>query len=303
MIPIICFSSIILITLGVLVWKKFIKKQNIKASYIIMALVFPISHLLMVVVTNVNDYSHLPTMERHRIAFIVTGIIADVIALYILFTGSNKESLEGQLKEMEYTMEAEAIHKKSRENREEEICLMRASFEEELIDIVNALEKGDTRESKDLLESANRTVDATRTKEFCKNPIVNAVLSEKEKECHKQGISLNVEMQYGGDMGLTAIETCSLYANLLDNAIHAAQVSATEEKKISLLTKKVGDYITVKVENTADSSSQKKDTRRKHYGKEIIDDIVKKHDGEWSAKWDKKANRYEAIVIVLHKGE
>ena len=296
------FVLIIVLTLALGFWKNIIKKQKVKWSNILMFLVFPIMQLVMVAIMDSMDISDYERLNVSRFIFIVVSLVADVIVMYLVFTRNSKEVLIAELREAEYALERDKADKVLRADMEVEIKKMKDSFAEWVNAISDELKQGDVDKSKAILEQANDNVSMIKTKEFCENPVVNAVLSEKLRECMKHGIEMNIDMQYRGDMGLTGVETCSLYSNLLDNAIRAALVSDCDVKSISLQTGKVGDYLTIRVENTADIRSQKKDNSRKHYGKEIIEEIVRRYGGEYSGTWDKKANRYEANAIILLKG-
>lgn len=300
MITIFLFSFIILVTLAALFWKKIVKKQIINAGVILLALVFPLCHLLTAIILRKLTDTDGILLEINKLTYIISGIIADVVLLIVLFTRENKEAVEEKYRQMENLREIQSVQNAAMLSKEAEIKRVKEAFLEEINQLVLEMETGNSTGSKEILERTNKQMGWG---EYSRNPVVNMLINERKRICEEKDIDFEITWQFGEDYNMTAVEICSLFSNLLDNAIKAADTSQSHKKTITLQTAMAGDYAVIKVTNTADEHSQKIDTSRKHYGKVIIDDIAQRYNGEYSGNWDKKKSIYEATVILLQRKE
>lgn len=63
-----------------------------------------------------------------------------------------------------------------------------------------------------------------RTKKhiWCKNTVINILLEDKEQIAHKYGITFKASLDVPEDLAISSPDLCSVFANLLDNALEAA---------------------------------------------------------------------------------
>ena len=121
-------------------------------------------------------------------------------------------------------------------------------------------------------------------------------MHEKAKSCDEKQIKLESAIKIGEVEGIKMVHMCSVFSNLLDNAIHAAQDYENGEKYISVNAKKQGDYYIVCVKNASNNPKLRK-TERKGYGREILEEIAAKYEGESNHHWE--ADEYCATVTLL----
>ncbi len=72
---------------------------------------------------------------------------------------------------------------------------------------------------------------------------------EKGHACEVAGIRLESELTLPGDLAVEPIHLCSIFSNLLDNAIRGAAGAQVEEPVISLKSRNEGDYVFICVVN------------------------------------------------------
>lgn len=132
---------------------------------------------------------------------------------------------------------------------------------------------------------------------YCFNPLINAVIADKAKECSSNKILLETNLEIGEIKQISLLHQCSLFSNLMDNAIHAAS-SFPGERYIRISASIQGAYLIIKVSNSSQNPS-KKEAMRKGFGIEIITDIVNTYQGYYSGKW--KDDEYKAIVSIMLK--
>ncbi len=222
-------------------WKKrrrWILNKSIYATFL-----FPVSQMLMMEILVYYITLQIATTRRYypeAIAIAMTGIIlyifADIFLFQVILDDSQKERLAVQLemmnlqacRELEYY---QYINEKIRESRK-----LRHDFGNQL-QTVYCIIQNDTapeqefavRVSKALEESGEQNFSA----EFCENIIVNVILEEKARIAARQGISLHVSVALPEEIFVEKVDLCSVFSNLLDNAIHAA-AKVSEDRYIQV---------------------------------------------------------------------
>lgn len=68
-----------------------------------------------------------------------------------------------------------------------------------------------------------QTLEACKRDNWCENPVLDAVLAIKWAEVQKKRISMEISCHVGKQCALSETEICSLFGNLLDNAIEACE--------------------------------------------------------------------------------
>ncbi|MCR5403032.1 MAG: GHKL domain-containing protein [Butyrivibrio sp.] len=88
------------------------------------------------------------------------------------------------------------------------------------------------------------------------NKVLDVILTTKSLQCQKQNITLNAMVDGELLNGIHVKDICSLFGNLLDNAIEAtSQIDEKEKRFITLNMKRKNDFIMVECENCSDPSN------------------------------------------------
>ncbi len=69
---------------------------------------------------------------------------------------------------------------------------------------------------------------------FCENRVVNAVMANKQAVCDREGIRLDAELRVPEKTALLEGELCSVFVNLMDNAIKAVKDLGAADRHISI---------------------------------------------------------------------
>ena len=110
------------------------------------------------------------------------------------------------------------------------------------------------------------------------NKVLDVVLTTKSLQCQKKNITLNAMVD--GDLlaDIHVKDICSLFGNILDNAIEASQQVVDKEKRlITLSVRKRNQFIIVECENYSDSENVKlrRNQRRSFFGKNNLPKTTK----------------------------
>ncbi|MCR5031950.1 MAG: ATP-binding protein, partial [Lachnospiraceae bacterium] len=152
------------------------------------------------------------------------------------------------------------------------------------------------------------------------NRVLDVVLTTKSLQCQKKDITLNAMVD--GDL-LSSIhvkDICSLFGNLIDNAIEATQMLEDPEKRlITLSVRNRNKFIIIECENYANDPSgnlknsrsrslfggrllprtTKPDAVRHGYGLKSITQIAEKYDGAMKCSYED--GWFKVKVLLAYK--
>lgn len=263
-----------------------------KKEYLLF-LVFPISQIMMIA----GDYEALKNMDILGNVGVVLSVIADIVLLYVLIHGSKKEKLEKELERVRYLNEIESERNSIMEKRQKELVEMKNSFEKRISAINDSLASGDRERAELDIDKLQEDLERSKPNTYCKHAVVNAVLSEKEKVCRELGFSLDTDLMIPAKINVEPLNVCSIFSNLLDNAIEAVEALPEGERRINVHGEMKGNYLFVKVENPATKEhAQRKRRKDRGYGTQILEDIAPKYDGQYVAAYENGV--YAATVGV-----
>ena len=291
--------TIIFVCVISIIWKRIYTQDSVNIKYLFLYFTFPLGQILILNYYNIKELITVDGLSYLSALGAIVGILANIILLYTFLEQRNREVIQQKIQEMENSVEIEEMQNAALDKEKEEINNIRREFMDQLDKVYDAIKCDNAEKGKAILKSLYITHADTKEKNYCKDPVINAVLIDKLHICEKYNIFVDIEISLDTDLLMNPVEICSLYCNLLDNAIHAVNVSDVENRFIRIRTKMNGDYLTIKMINTASEESQKKDQNRQHLGQQIINDIVNRYQGQWCGKWDMKNNIYEATVTIL----
>lgn len=114
---------------------------------------------------------------------------------------------------------------------------------------------------------------------YCINPTINAILSLKMEICKAEHIRLDSDISLPPAFSLNKMVVCSVFANILDNAIQACKISQEEDPEIRLNVGYQAGFLLIRCENTA-SETAPGSSGRNHWGLEILSDIAEQYNGD-----------------------
>ncbi|MCD8151373.1 MAG: GHKL domain-containing protein [Clostridiales bacterium] len=231
-------------------------------------------------------------LQRHPLNFwgyagILLSVISDGILLFLLFWSGERERLQKELEKISQAQEIERLRNETLETNQEKLLEMQRGFEEELSMIRVYIDQGERRTAEEKLEQFQHELDSTRPASWCQNRIVNAIMSEKEKTCTSLGIELCANLMVPRTLKLEEFHLCSLFFNLLDNAIEAVQNLEENRRRIEVDAGIRGKYLFIKVRNPSEEShAHRKRRRGRGYGTQILEDLARRYEGSFVTSYD-----------------
>ncbi|MDD3337993.1 MAG: GHKL domain-containing protein [Lachnospiraceae bacterium] len=123
---------------------------------------------------------------------------------------------------------------------------------------------------------------------YCKNPVYNAILVNKVKQCEEKQISFRIEMQHFDTGKIKEIDMVALLANLLDNAIEECdRLPDTTQKQMQIRSDMQKNNLFIQVCNSSQlntpdiltAKTKKPDAYAHGVGTTIIQEIIEKYNG------------------------
>ena len=255
------------------------KKENL------LFLVIPVSQILILL----GNITGKRSLNFWGYGGIVLSVAADLLLLYVLIWSSRREKLR---KELQERMQNEML-----EAKQKELLDMRSDFEKRLEEIREKLKRGEEEAARQEMDAFQVSLDETRPADYCQNAVVNAILSEKEKEFQKLGIKTKLALMIPRGLKLDPLHLCSLFSNLIDNALEALAELPQEKRELELNAEIKGAYLFVKARNTSEKSHAVRKRRKgRGYGTQILQELAETYEGNYQAEYEK--GWYTAVVMV-----
>ena len=279
-----------------IMWRRYIGKIHSDIPHV-GAFLFIIGGQMIYSMTQLLEFlSQTPNINPWAAVGIVFMTVGNLALLKILLSTSQKSELEKSLNDIQHIRELEQMHYTAMESRRHEMAKIRHDFNNQLTAARHLAASGKTEDAERLLSELESSLADTAENTYCSNAIVNAVLTEKQKECDSAGITLETDLTIGENCNISPLHLCSVFTNLLDNAIRACASLPAERRRIELRTAARGDYLHVKCENPVGAVTGK-ERAGSGYGKVILADIAQRYSGNFSAAIN--GETYTAVVAFL----
>lgn len=275
--------------LYVKMWNKIINKQSRKKGTGVY-LIFPIAQIIVffvVIFERVHDDIDESLGFMLLLAAFILVAISDMAFLHYIADIEKKNRLELEIADMEYRHSIEAEHYKRIEERRYELAKIRHDFKNQLAAVRKLLESGNRDSAEELFYEIDDSLNNTIEEEYCSIPVINAVISEKQAVLKEHGIKFTASVSVDETGRVSQNHLCSIFANLIDNAVKAnLELESCEKRYINLQTAYKGGVIAVKTVNPCarnnDGNLLPEESRG--YGLKIVRDIAERYDGRFNVE-------------------
>lgn len=169
---------------------------------------------------------------------------------------------------------------------------VRSGLDAQFARVEEALASGDSAAACARVADAERTMRAPWDRR-CQHPVVDALLAAKAAWCARERIRIKMDATVPADLSTPDVELCALFANALDNAVHACCEVPEDGRWIRMKAHPAHGHFLLEVENSCATEGDAavrggKAPRRAHdgglpqhgHGVAIMREIVERHDGE-----------------------
>lgn len=273
----------------------FISSKTKHIQSLFLFLIFPLTQiiLLFLIAQEINALYSLPAPAYYSI--LITFSFLLVLGIFFFHKYLSKMTTQRKYAELSHLQAYQKEHYKHIQVQREHLTLFKNNFHKQIIYLSDLLSNNQGKQALSLLNTLTEQVNSTKEYPFCPSSIINAILSDKETECRLSSITFQADLQIGTCETISPPYLCSIFSNLLDNAINACQkIDNVSEKYIHLTARQSGDFLHIKVRN---SSLVPETPKEGHgYGQKILKDIAEKYHGQFKTHYEKQT--YEAYFSI-----
>lgn len=251
------------------------------------------------------DYSNTNAITYSALALLF--FVMSLIVIYF-FTELNKGyQRDSKLFLLENNFAALQEQIAVQQRNSENVKKIRHDMKNHLSNIRSLIDSGEIAGAIHLLDKAAENVNLIQAEEIINtgNKFVDAIILSKTTLCKDREIDFKYSVQLLHELNMDVVDLSSLLSNLLDNAIESAVQTPSPFIKLSIL--KYSVYYIVCVENSYKGMAflkesagmlvtTKSDNALHGYGTQIISDIAKKYDGNYS--WEAKEKEFVSTVLL-----
>lgn len=278
----------------VMLWRHYVDKLS--PPRLQMFVLVPASQMLAIaIMTYITSQVHQDRFYIVFAVFIFAFVLADVGFFYALRQTINHDQLAHENAWMQAQLKLQFAHYEQLAENADRLQKMRHDMINHLEAIRASIEVDQAGgQSVALLDRYAEELAATRLVNYSNNRVIDAVLVNKREMADKLGVSYEVQMNWPAKTPCDDLELCSIFGNLLDNAIAAASAIRVPglAKQVRLHCYRSGGYLIVQCWNSKDQPivtdtngrivSTKTDHTVPHgLGIRIVQDIVDKYEGEF----------------------
>lgn len=115
---------------------------------------------------------------------------------------------------------------------DEAIRIERHDLRHKLQAVAGMVEKGATEEALAYIGASQAHLDELKPVRWCQNPVLDAIFSSYFNQANRQGIEVRAALAIPDELAVDAAELATVFANALENAIHACAELPEGERKI-----------------------------------------------------------------------
>jgi signal transduction histidine kinase len=267
---------LILLTATVLILRRLISGRQVPVLLCIFP-ILPVGQLLML---------HSFSFDKWSVSWLLgllLGLAAIIMVLLSAIMQEKKAAVEEELRDTRHRMELEKSHYEAVAERRAELAEICQDFNEKLENIAVLAHTGEDAKARASIAALAEKIDRTKENPYCAFPVINAVLTQKEKDCRAAEIVFDVDLKLPSTLVVTPMHLCSIFSNILDNAIAACRSRDSMDKPVIRLSSALdGDYLLIKSANPADAPNPSPAPAPGHgYGLRIIAGLVEQYGGDF----------------------
>ena len=259
-------------------------KQNHIES-IFLFIIFPLCQMLLFFLTanGIYELYSIPVPWYYTLLTLICLLV--IVISFLFYRLYIKKNTQKKYAELSSLQAYQKNHYDNIEVQRKRMRILTNDYQIRLNHISALLTSTRSKEALTLLEDLVHQVNSTKEYSFCPSPIINAVLSDKELACKQASIPFQADLNIGACNTIPPVYLCNIFSNLLDNAIAACHnIEDISKRYIHVTAKQAGDYLHIKVTNSASSLENPKDGHG--YGQKILKDITEKYHGNFQTHYE-----------------
>ena len=241
------------------------------------------------------------------ICMVAANISIGMLAPYLLRQVTMAQNMDygKELSNMEYK-----YYEMSIENKEK-LHAIQHGISNHIQTIYSLISNGENQRGLELIEELKSRYALVEQMVYCKNPVVNIILSNKKSEAEEKNIETHIKVKDDLDaIPVTDFDLSTVICNLLDNAIRGGICSEQSHPRLIVEIFQKNQYLVIRVlnsckvgmniESTDRIETTKSNSQTHGLGMPIIAGIAKKYSGDFVVS--AQNGIFTATVVMSIKG-
>ena len=294
---------------------KFLKKKKLKilsfCEYLLILPVTSIGSLYYILYLHNKSYGTDTFITNFIYVAVVIGLgMINIIVLVVQDEINKKVVLEQEVKNMRTQQITTEISYKQQERDLQELKKISHDFKNHLICLSSLIQSNS--EVEEYISNLMNEIDDSKHQNInlSDNNVLNIILFEKEQQCLKLNIKFEIDIKYNLLSFISYKDTCTIFANALDNAICACSLSLgiNLEAYINLRIFRVNSMLFIKIYNTKVNDiafkgnrigTTKKMSESHGYGLINIKDAVSHYNGTVDISFTENIFRLSLCIPII----
>ena len=231
-----------------------LKKLNIKSELSIkqyLSVFVPITaNIIFIIVMWSFVYKYIPNNTHiNYIVLVLSGLLifSNISIITIINSIVRDKQLKIENQKIKEKIDIQYNYYLSLKKEQEKIDKFSHDMKNHLICIKNLAK---TEESEKYIEKINFEINQNTVDFNTGSPILDIIFYEKSLICIDKKIEYQFDVDYSKCEFIDVIDTCSIFSNLLDNAIEACDKITQGKRFISIKGNKINNFFVIKCENS-----------------------------------------------------
>ena len=273
-------------------------------GYLFILFISTINLIICMFVVEFNEIEESTSSFKIVSAIIVISMYIQ-LALLLHLADSRNYHLERDVLNQNY-LALQKEHFLYLQEKESKVRKFRHDIAHHIFILERLLEEEKMEEAVSYLKRMNESVSADRNRLHSNNDIVDAILNKSLSEAEKIGAQIKLSGRIPSECYVEAFDLCTIFANLLSNALEA--VAKTDEKEIEITIRYDEENIYICEENASAILpehkngrllTQKEDKENHGFGLQNLKDSVLKYDG--NVDYGMKNHRFYILIRLPNR--
>ena len=281
------------------------KHRNLNRDIVNIAVIVGFSVMHFVITAfYFSDYSTVT--ERNLFFYNLIQLIMIILLIgqyYIFIAHQESDRHLEEVKQLQTERDYNMRYYELAKNNETKTAQLRHDLQNEIQTVRTLIKDGEFESAENIWNEMQTRLNSTKSVQYCSLPLLNAVLNVKLSDIDNS-IQTDIVLRGCELIPLSPYNVCSLFSNLLDNAIEAVN-KEKGEKEIIMHSNVKNDLFLLKVQNTCTEAPQtdkhknfvsdKQEPDHGH-GTRIIRRIVQENSGQYITEHE---NGMFTVIIAL----
>lgn len=235
-----------------------------------------------------------------------------VIGFYILFHNCVATCLQKEFKEkeesMKYQIQSQLEQYEIQSRYIKDLRRIKHDYNNQIKGLGYILESNDWQKAKEYVKELGVEINASNLTyvQFSNNNLIDAILQDINTKAQEHGIVFKARVQ-GESLPFTDLEICTIFSNLMNNALEATAKIKKSLRFIEITSNEVNGFLVIKIENSFDGQLKlangklqtlKKNAKQHGIGVQSVERILHEHKGNVEIRTNLETKVFQVFLFI-----